>query len=234
MTPPVYRKIIPEKHSLLFRSEPMLPFQIYRFDHHNGSGNMARTFAFSESLHYHDFHDLLFFNEGTGAHVLGSKTYRVQAPGVSFVRPGQLHYWLEYRGIGAWAVAFEDEFLLKMEADLSKIFGREFCFELGRDLCLQPDKATLNVIENLVGGAEDVFLSSGLGKPDIIRSHMSALLALVFGLCNPDDAGRPGPGDDFALIRRFRRLAERYCTHRRPLQGYAADLGVSTSSRATR
>ncbi|WP_461013693.1 helix-turn-helix transcriptional regulator [Streptomyces daliensis] len=216
---PTHRLEVPAPH--------ILPFAIGSFD---SIGRLSRA-AFP---HRHTFHEIVYVTGGSGSHVIDLSRWPLDPPHLSFVAPGQIHFWERAIGLSGWVVLFDDAFLLAHPGD------RDLLRLLTERPWLCPDEEEAAGILPVLAEMLREYRAQRPGMISVLQAYLHVLVVRAARLPRPGtEPGEvrvlpPGAaaGRAAALAQRFARqlaLSRPRSSAERPVSVWAAELGVSVS-----
>lgn len=203
---PLHRLDVPEVH--------LLPFAIGSFD---TIGPLSRA-AFP---HRHTFYEIVHVTGGTGAHVLDLSRWELRPPHLSFVVPGQVHYWEDVSGLQGVVILFTDDFLRDHPGD------RDLLRKLGEQPWLSLSRTDTADIAPLVTEMEREY---ALGRPrfaDVLRACLHVLILRAARMSGPGGGGPGSPRRADAVAQEFVRLLAGPGAGVRSVRSWATRMGVS-------
>ncbi|QFZ24754.1 helix-turn-helix domain-containing protein [Saccharothrix syringae] len=187
------------------------PFAVGTFD---AMGPMSRA-AFP---HRHTFHEIVYVTDGTGAHVVDLARWELAPPHLCVISPGQVHHWVDVRGLDGFVVLFTDDFLLDHPADrdlLRRLSGRPW---------LTPDEHAHHRMLGLLAELEEEYRRGADGAGSVLRALLHVLVVRA-GRLSATPAAAPAPAG--AVAGEFARLADRTDHGLWSVRAYAERIGVT-------
>ncbi|MBK8498241.1 MAG: helix-turn-helix domain-containing protein [Flavobacteriales bacterium] len=182
----------------------------------------AKT-AVNNGVHRHDFHELFFFANGSGEHMIDLEQITVKAPCMHVVAPGQVHQLQRSADMQGLVVMFgTDAHLGQGHAARAELFAHA---DGSRAFAL--DSAQLREAQALVQQMQAEIDRSEGPVAEIVEGYLGILLIKCAhwareGRTAP--AAQEGTND---VVRRFIELVERGYITERQVHHYAGQLAVS-------
>jgi len=123
-------------YELPFQGNTKLEFKIYRV---KGVEIQRRDYPHkTEKPHKHNYYEVCFFTDGSGEHEIDFKTHKIIAPGIHFLRPGQVHVIRRGEAYKGYLLVFSEEFFSLNFRNMEVIPGYPLITQL-------PDGPILNL-----------------------------------------------------------------------------------------
>ncbi|WP_251438591.1 MULTISPECIES: helix-turn-helix domain-containing protein [unclassified Microbacterium] len=120
--------------------------------------------------HRHDFVELIWISQGSGAHLIDTSEFRVAPRTLHIIAPGQVHCWSpDGQALDGTLVLFREEFLVSA-ADLP---ARTI-----RGGMTVPDAATARRIDRMLEDLRDELDGDAEDRDEVVRYLLSALVTM--------------------------------------------------------
>lgn len=173
--------------------------------------------------HKHDFYHFLFLEKGSGWHEVDFTRFKVSAPQLFLMSPGQVHSW----SLGAATRGFVLEF---NRSSLPKGGMAESLLEALSHLPAMLSSAESKSLLPLFRLMREEFSARGPGYRAVLE-HL--LLALLVQLQRARLAEKTMAPKASGLAERFRALVEKHFASQHAVEFYAAELGTNTKALTT-
>lgn len=181
-----------------------------------------------EYPHCHDFFEILFLTNGSGAHVIDTNTYKIEPPCIFFLSPGQAHKLELSEDVHGYIFLFTGEFYLLDKSNRNRLLEYPFFFNVKQE---NPPLQVNN-------SDDQAFLTSLFKKgsdemarqPSESQDFAHALLELILTTCErlyPHESREGAKQKSNVLVKRFRELIEEKYQDNLSIKEYADLLHVS-------
>lgn len=124
--------------------------------------------------HRHDYYHIMYFENGTGQHVIDFKTFEVKPYSIFFISPGQVHALEVDKDVEGYVISFNSDFFL-MNDSVQKLMDYPFFHSLSNDPVIYLSNSN-EKIQYLLKDMYGEFFSDERGKDKLLKSLMEILL----------------------------------------------------------
>ncbi|PCI93795.1 MAG: hypothetical protein COB15_15625 [Flavobacteriales bacterium] len=183
---------------------------------------------YDESLpHQHKFHQFLFFEKGSGTHLIDDKTYEVKDKSIHFVSPNHIHDLKVDAGTKGYVCMFKEElFFINNESekflnevDLFSNWNTNPLLELG-DTAFGDLKS---IIESIVIEYEN----QKTRKNEVLLMFLKLFLIKASRLCA--NCTNVEISSKRKIVESFLGLVDESCNKNLPINYYAEQLSITTT-----
>ncbi|HEY5895015.1 MAG TPA: helix-turn-helix domain-containing protein [Chthoniobacterales bacterium] len=176
-------------------------------------------------LHRHHYFEI-FWLDGDGAHVNDFEVYRITAPSLVFVTPGQVHRWMNGPGMHGDFICFTQTFFDADAPPPSPLLNYTFWYPHETAPVLAVPAHATDDVAMIFGQMEREFA----GKSEGFETALRALLEVLFIRAErlfKQSAATAKPDRDSALVRQFRLALETHFSAIQSVADYARMLKMS-------
>jgi len=177
----------------------------------------------NNGVHRHDFHELFFFRNGTGEHMIDLEKHTVSVPCMHLVAPGQVHHLVRSADMEGMVVMFGSD------ARLGQGHGARAELFAMADAPRTVDLTETNLSEAL---ALLTMMEQELARPDspmeeVVEGYLGILLIKCAHWVRSTREKTDPSFDPIDPVRRFLELLERDHLTQRQVSWYAENLALS-------
>lgn len=181
------------------------------------------------SAHVHSFYEILWFQEGTGMHIVDFQEYEVKPHTIFFLSPGQIHYFDRKTGYKGVAIKMCTDFMRDEEVQNNLFLKYNVFHSFDKAPCYTINPEMASVLQELVNDMETEANCEGeFGHIDVLKSLLRIFLVKIerYGMQKSElqlDHLRPS----LQLFIQFRSLVEKEFRRLHTVQEYAEALNVA-------
>jgi AraC family transcriptional regulator, transcriptional activator of pobA len=187
--------------------------------------NVPTDYSTNEA-HRHSYYELLFFERGTGKHMIDFDTYEISGKSFHFVSAGQVHALSRSEDTQGYVIAFSKEFLILNGTDANILYDFPAFNKTGDPFIALKDNDFIEV-EALVKNMEEVFKRDEPYKEKMLGAFISILLFKCKPLFKKDSGGKLPDALSGQLMQKFNKLVEEKFVELHKVSDYADLLNVS-------
>lgn len=178
--------------------------------------------------HRHDYYEIMFFEKGSGEHIIDFHSHKIASYSAHFVLPGQVHKLKRGKNSNGYALLFTEDLLLKSNSDKSSLLNLPFYdLKFANNLILKKEDygEISELIEKLI--REE---NSKQELTDMIcGAYLTLLLLLLNRICKANGPVVNGESSSGTLLLiSFKKLLEQNFSKNLKPGDYASQLNVST------
>lgn len=173
------------------------------------------------TLHRHDYQQMLVLTEGAGVHHIDGEAHEVRPPLAMLVAEGKEHLFVPERNAQGWCIDFSGDFL-PLESNLTfSPFLDHSNVPLGQGLLLDQATSLSQLLLSTSAGAEP-------GPLPVLRHLLSALLELIQGESRHlESRNCPHRASDLSIFREFMRQLDQSFLTEKEVRFYTHQLRVT-------
>ncbi|MBL7952501.1 MAG: helix-turn-helix domain-containing protein [Flavobacteriales bacterium] len=189
-----------------------------RVEHIRPGGQVVRS-----GVHRHDFHELFFFAQGTGLHMIDLQQHEVVSPSVHLVAPGQVHGLDRSADMEGLVVMFAaDAQLGSGRAAMSELFAHA-----DNPATFRIDSVQLIEAQGLIRSMELELARMDGPVADVVEGYLGILLLKCAHWARSARGAANQRIDINDPVKRFSELVERDFKEHRSVAGYADQMAIS-------
>lgn len=174
-------------------------------------------------VHRHEFHELFFFAEGSGQHMIDLEQHSIAAPSVHLVAPGQVHRLDRSADMCGSVVMFMTEAQLgsghAARAELFARAGGPATFRISTEQLAEADALVRS-------------MATELARPEgalaeVVEAYLGILLIKCAHWARTSSGFDPRQEENHDPVKRFGELVERHFVQQRTVAYYAGALALS-------
>jgi AraC-like DNA-binding protein len=186
------------------------------------------TRTIDREYHRHDYYEIVFFETGSGEHVIDFQSHKISSCSAHFVLPGQVHKLQRGKDSNGFALLFSEELLLKSNNNSSSLLNLPFYdLKLGKNLNMSKDD--YSEIAELIEKLSREETTKGYLSEMVCGTYLTLILLLLNRICRSVHPAASGESSTRNLIlTNFKKLLEENFTRGLKPGDYASRLNVST------
>ncbi|MCE3229871.1 MAG: transcriptional regulator, AraC family [Bacteroidetes bacterium] len=181
-----------------------------------------------KEYHRHDYYEIMFFEKGSGEHIIDFHSHKIASHSAHFVLPGQVHKLKRGKNSNGYALLFSEDLLLKSNNDNSSLLNLPFYdLKFANNLLLNKEdyKEIAELIEKLI---KEENSKKDLAEM-ICGAYLTLLLLLLNRICRASGAfSENETSSGTFLLTGFKKLLEQNFMKNLKPGDYASSLNVST------
>lgn len=181
----------------------------------------------AEQPHRHNFQEIIWIESGSGLHEIDGKPLTIEPHTVYLIAQGQVHCFLEARGVNGYVLSFTDDFL--SDGFTSAPRFHHALFNNVRTLsALRIDQRDTDSIEQLLKLLDDESQRPDNTHGEIVIQHLlQALLIKIERMLQEGTRDLETTGANLPLLSRFLVALEANYTQRHDVEFYARELATT-------
>lgn len=179
--------------------------------------------AVRNDVHRHAYHEVFLFRKGHGSHMIDLHGWRVSAPAIHLVAPGQVHRLERSANMEGMVVMFGGNVL----TGPARSAHGELFLAPGQVPSFPLDGTRMDEACRLVGLMERELNAEGTPLADVVNGYLGILLLKCAQWAREHRDTRPTVMDDHDPVRRFLELLEHGFLNERQVAHYAGLLSMT-------
>lgn len=181
--------------------------------------------------HIHDFYLIVWFEKGSGKHVIDFKEYDINSRTVFFVAPGQIHKFKDVVSYDGYSIVFTEDFLYIMTEMLHKYVKNEiFGSYRGASICSINNDSLAEEFKNKISGLVNEY-ENGVtlfAYKDRLALLLSDLIVTIkrYGTWSNQEEGKQA-SQDYTYYLNFVDYVEKHFYEIHNVKSYAQELHLS-------
>lgn len=213
-------------YELPFSEKEKLDLKIYRVQ---GSQIQNNDYPHKTELpHKHNYYEMCFFTDGSGAHEIDFVTHSIVSPSIHFLRPGQVHLIKRGQTYRGYLVVFSEEFFNLRFQNLEIIPGYPLVANLKNGPIINLNNEQFDEFHQLIKNIENELLEMDFDSVEIIISYLKIFfLKLKQNFSKLVANQNEGNSATKNTVYRFNQLVDKYYGQILHVKEYAELLGES-------
>jgi AraC-like DNA-binding protein len=188
-----------------------------------GEGQLFKISRFKEKIkktrpHKHEgYHELIFLTEGQGFHWIETSQFKIEAPELYFMQPGQLHCWQFTAIPKGFVILFREQFFHEVqEISIHRLIKN---LDNIVRIPLTQDRSFEFIFEDIFRE----FNQSTEFSEQIIQGYLRVIFSKILRFSEAE----PAISSASDLFHRFRQALDEHCPRLRTVNDYAHLLSIS-------
>lgn len=182
----------------------------------------------SDIPHRHDYYTIIFFQTGSGSHIIDFMEYKIENHSIYFILPGQMHQVKPTSEPKGWTLKFTEEFLITNSIS-EKLLNDIYLFNnYGQSPPLLLNDDQMSVYKNILQQMEFFSASLETYTLEAIGSLLKLFLIQSNNHCSLQKQNNPQFLETTNhLLRSFKKQLDKHYSTRHKVSDYADMLAVT-------
>jgi len=178
--------------------------------------------------HRHRFYEVIYVTGGEGIHYIDFESHTLLPGSLSFISPGQIHFFNFHVPIKGRIIVFTNDFLIFQPENNILMYETSFFHRVREFPVLRLTENQAAKINRLIQTIYDEYHSEERDRVSLLRAYLRILIIQAQRLYDAAPA-KGGSAKESLLVRRFLQLVSEKFVGEQSVKAYANSLGMSES-----
>jgi AraC family transcriptional regulator, transcriptional activator of pobA len=203
-----------------------LPFDVRKLP--PSADELSHIPQYVEIPHRHNYYEIICITAGESSHYIDFESYQLQPGSLSFISPGQVHFFNIHASIRGYFIIFANDFLIFSPTNDMVMYEASFFHRVRESPVLRLTENQAAKINTLIQTIYDEYHSEERDRASLLKAYLHILIVRAQRLYNAAPA-KDGSANESSLVRRFMQLVSENLIREQSVRTYANRLGMSES-----